>query len=139
MILQAVQIGILSGYLFKITAKYGVQRSLSHSYYTSEKPWFRLMCMGIGVPFLFYYDLWFYIAGISFIMVGITDDYMGRKSVWWIHNIFGVVGFLAALIGVGWIYLVIFLILSFSIIADKNRLWWSEVIGAAIIMSALLS
>ncbi len=87
------------------------------------------MCVILGSAFLFYPNPLFYIPGLSFIFVGISDDYLGKKTIWWIHYVFSVLGILSLLFILGWQYLLVFFIFSIPLVFVKNSLWWIEVLA----------
>ncbi len=147
--LTLTQLLVITLYLGLITKRYGVLPSISDSWYSlplNQKFLFTLFTWGLGIPMLFYGNVWFFLsgAGLSFVgaatqfksMIGLTKE---------VHYGGALVGILSALIGiwVEWDNLLpliwfLFFALSIQLSYIKNKIWWQEIVAVVLILWGLL-
>ena len=142
-------------YLIYIVSKYGIQHSISETYYTIGKKWwftliiwgwmFPLIVAGLEVidsPFIF-------LGGAAIVFVGAAPAFKLEKSlertVHMVSSYLGV-GFVIfsvvfdfnhVIIGVT--YALLILLLMTNIIKLKNRIWWIEISAYLLIFLEILN
>lgn len=147
--LTLTQLLVITLYLGLITKRYGVLPSISDSWYSlplKEKFLFTLFTWGLGIPMLFYGNVWFFLAGSGLSFVGAATQFKSMIGLTKeVHYAGAVVGIFASLIGiwVEWDNLLpliwfIFFALSIQISYIKNKLWWQEIVAVVLILWGLL-
>lgn len=147
--LTLIQLVVFTLYVGFITKKFGVLPSISDSWYSlpvSQKALFTLFTWGIGIPMLFYGNVWFFLSGVGLTFVGAATQFkMTTSYTKQIHYIGALTGILFSLIGIGvewfnWVPLVTFCVLTLLIYTSKhpNMLWWIEMAAVGIILGGLL-
>lgn len=133
-------------YTLFVVKRYGVQNSISESWYTIEKE-FRWMftvvfCFGIGVLTLFHGSVWFFLSGGFLCFVGAATQFKGDKWTQTIHNI-GAVGCITfaliglAVIGIWWPFIPV--VASAVVLSKyKNGTWWIEFVAFFAILGGLI-
>jgi len=152
LIIQILSFVLYIGYIIK---NWGILPSISDSYYLlpdNRKFYFTFFCWGVGFPLIILNNVWFLLASIGLIFLGVASDYkicenkvQNNKILWWIHHVGAVFGILFSLLGI-WVhydkpyYLFVFLILTLGIIKLKlnNKIWWVEIAAFILILSGLL-
>ncbi|MFW6310912.1 MAG: hypothetical protein ACOC1K_01625 [Nanoarchaeota archaeon] len=127
---------IFISYVWYIWAIYGVQKSISYSFYRLKgwkKILFTLFCWGFGFPLAMLADgdpLLFF-AGAAFCFVGAANDFKGNELTHNVHMIGAYTGVAMAKIGLwiyyGWWYsFASFVAIAIPLLFVKNKIWWIE-------------
>jgi len=147
--LTLTQLLVLTLYLGLIIKRYGILPSISDSWYSlpqRENFLFTLFTWGLGIPMLFYGNVWFFLSGSGLSFVGAATQFKSMIGITKeVHYAGALVGILGALIGI-WIQwdnllpLVWFLFLALSIQVSymKNKIWWQEIVAIVLILWGLL-
>jgi len=147
--LTLIQLLVLTLYLGLIIKRYGILPSISDSWYSlpqRENFLFTLFTWGLGIPMLFYGNVWFFLSGSGLSFVGAATQFKSMIGITKeVHYAGALVGILGALIGI-WIQwdnllpLVWFLFLALSIQVSymKNKIWWQEIVAIVLILWGLL-
>jgi hypothetical protein len=143
----AAQLLIFLAFTCGIAWKFGVQESISDSWYCLSQKWNWLFtvvfCFGIGVTNAFHGNLLYLISGAFLCFVGVATEF---KSEWLLTgtiHVIGAVGSIAfsvvALIidGVYWPIIPIFLT-WITLKNIRNSTWWSECIAFLVIQIGLI-
>ena len=133
-------------YTFFVMKRYGVQNSISESWYTIG-PRFEWMftiifCFGIGVLTLFHGSLWFFLSGGFLCFVGAATEFKKWNLTKWVHNIgavgcitFGLIGL--AVTGIWWPFIPV--VASAVVLSKaKNGTWWIETVAFFSILGGLI-
>ena len=137
-IIQAV---VFLTYVIYLVNRYGVLPSISDSFYiTGEKSIFRLFCIAISLPMVFYNEVEFMLAAFGGILVGVADNYKAEnlRAIKKAHFIGAAILIGMSLIGLGFTYLAIFVIGAIPLLFVNNRIWWIEILAFTIIITGLL-
>jgi hypothetical protein len=148
MTILIIQILLFAFYTIYVGKKYGIQKSISDSWYAmkeSENWMFTVIfCYGIGISMVFQvvYSAWFFLSGAALVFVGAASDFKTWHVAKWVHTTGAVICIVAALlglweIGVQWVFYVIIAGL-FVAIPGKNKIWWVEVTCFVAIMLGFL-
>lgn len=132
------------GYWFAVYFKFGIQPSISQSYYSWKKHsdqawtprlWFWFMILGISIPFIVIMETgWGFLGGSLVALIGAAADYR-IKSVLKPHLLGSFVGIPMCLVAEGlkhggWAWLGIGLLALvfgvFHLAKVKNKTWWIE-------------
>lgn len=147
--LLAFQTFVFVLYVIHIVSKYGIQSSLSHTFYIINEPnWFRFFCYGIGLPFLFYAEPIFMLSTFGLVLVGVASDYQlpvslrrafkitqPNRMTNLMHYIGAGIGISTALIGINLILFFVFVVGSILLsLLLKNKIWWIEVYAFILIL-----
>jgi hypothetical protein len=146
MILIYIQFALFFIYTFFVVRKYGVQRSISESWYTVEKPYkwmFTLVfCYGIGILQAFHGSAWFFMSGAFLCFVGAAMDFKGWETTKWVHNIGAVGCIVLALIGLAvtgiWWPFIPVAAAGVTLPKTKNGTWWIECVAFFSILGGLI-
>lgn len=143
--------------LWYIVDKYGIQESISASWYRlimdNQSRWFNIFTIGVGAPMLaydYYYDgpavLWFALSGFFLFCVGILSEYK-KKGVSTGHYmaallaiVFGFSGCIDAYGESGWWHFAAFMAgaIGLRIAKIQNYTWWVECLAFALIIKQTL-
>jgi hypothetical protein len=133
-------------YTTYVWIKYGVQKSISESWYTmgkSENWMFTVVfCWGIGVSMFFYDSIWFVVGGSFLTFVGAATSFKDRwDTTRYVHNI-GASGCITlALAGLAvegiWWPAVAMVAGSYLLLKVDNRTWWIETLAVYVILGGL--
>ena len=145
---------ILLGYLYYIVLRYGVQRSISQTYYTiGKKWWFTLILWGMAIPIIIVGlevldgSPLMFCAGVSICFVGAAPLFKVKKAletkVHLAGSYMGVgLGTLSVIIDFGYWKLglgyLLFVVLS-MIFKYKNFVWWIEVAAYLMLLGTIWS
>lgn len=149
MILLTIQFLLFAFYVGFVWIKYGVQKSISDSWYTvnKEENWMftLIFCYGTGFTQLLQAteSAFFFFSGAFLVFVGAASDYKTWKVAKWVHYtgavgaiVFGCLGFYE--INQNLVFpavLVSVLLLS----SFKNKLWWIEIVTYLIFLTGFLN
>jgi hypothetical protein len=147
--LTLIQLLVLTLYLGLIIKRYGILPSISDSWYSlpqRENFLFTLFTWGLGIPMLFYGNVWFFLSGSGLSFVGAATQFKSMIGITKeVHYAGALVGILGALIGiwVQWDNLLpllwfLFLALSIQVSYMKNKIWWQEIVAIVLILWGLL-
>lgn len=148
--LTLIQLVVFTLYVGMIIKRFGVIPSISDSWYElpqSQKALFTLFTWGIGIPMLFYGNVWFFLSGIGLSFVGAATQFkITLANTKQIHFTGAVVGIFSALIGIGFMFQNILPLLWFLFFAvaiqvtpTTNKLWWQEIAAFFTILLGLLA
>ena len=136
MIVTIIQLILFTFYVSFIWVKYGIQKSLSESWYTLESKYKWMfgvtLCFGIGILHCTHGTILFFLSGAALCFVGAASDYRSKRTTKIVHYCGAIIAMLTSVIGlcqlgVYWPTVVIlFSILIFPIL--ENRFWWIEII-----------
>lgn len=138
---------VFSAYVVFIWLRYGVQKSISDSYYRlrgSDKILFTLFCWGFAMPFIIssieIHSLFFF-SGAGICFVGAAAAFKDSVNARNVHMIGAYSGVALGFIGLGLIGLFlpigIFLLSGIFLIKTKNNIWWIEISAFLIIIVSL--
>jgi hypothetical protein len=135
-------------YVGFVWAKYGVQKSISDSYYCLPKNWrivFTFFCWGFAVPILFISLKPLLFAGVfGIVMVGATPNFYLKRDGFLHYGgaISGILFSQLSLIyeqGIPFISLFsIILMVYVAILAPKNKIWYVELAAFAPIIYMII-
>jgi len=133
-------------YIFFVVKRYGVQNSISESWYTIG-PRFEWMftiifCFGIGILTLFHGSMWFFLSGGFLCFVGAATQFKSDKWTRGIHNL-GAVGAITfaliglAVTGIWWPFIPV---VAGAVVLSKvkNGTWWIEFVAFFSILGGLI-
>jgi len=134
---------VFAGYLLVIWKKFGVQSSISESYYDIPKKYqfvFTLVLWAAAIPIMIVGDtILLFIAGILICFVGAAPAFKGILMEYKVHMVGAYGGFTLGLLSLVIDYhfygIVLMGLLGAVLIywQTKNKLWWLEVLGYGII------
>lgn len=145
-----IQLLVFVAYTSFIVSRYGVIHSISQSWYELPLKWkslFTFFTWGLGIPFLFYDHVLFFLAGAGLIFVGAATRFRTTiANTNRIHYMGALVGILSSLLALGvvygsWVSLVIFIITS-GVIFLLNRshyIFWVEIAAFVVIIISLFT
>ena len=147
--LTLTQLLVITLYLGLIIKRYGILPSISDSWYSlppRENFLFTLFTWGLGIPMLFYGNVWFFLSGAGLSFVGVATQFRSFIGITKeVHYGGALVGILGALIGiwVQWDNLLpliwfLFFALSIQVSYMKNKIWWQEIVAVVLILWGLL-
>jgi len=150
LILLSSSLLIFITYLSIVVYKYGIQKSISDSYYRLPKKWsivFLFFIWGFALPLgiLLKSDYTILLTAIALIcIVGITPNFKDYKAVKWMHMLGAFSGIIIAILSIifefklyciaGGLAILILLIYKFV----KNPIWWIEIASFLTIWGVLL-
>jgi hypothetical protein len=140
------QLIIFTFYIVYVGGRYGIQKSISDSWYHMNENWAFtiIMCYGVGILQCLHASehFLFFISGTALCFVGAAASFKDWKLTKIVHYVGAVSAIITAivalwLIGVIW---PVFLVLAVIIVTwrAKNRIWWVEVGTFYIIILGLL-
>lgn len=146
MIVTIIQINLFTFYIGFIWIKYGIQKSISETWYILESKYqwmFTLiLCFGVGICQLLHHNIYLFISGIFLGTVGVASDFKNDKIMSFLHYIGAIGSILFSFIGLWNLHLVeIPLILGalwLALYGWKNWIWWAEIITFYAIMLGLI-
>ena len=134
---------IFTLYTSFVWIKYGVQRSISESWYTiepKEKFLFSIFCFGLGLPMWLYDSIWFIVAGSLLCFVGSATMFK-EKTTGIIHNIGAAGAIVVSLAGLVtfdiWIPALLMAAGFVALQKVENKVWWVETLAVYLILSGL--
>ena len=148
--LLLIQAVVFISYVGLIIKRYGILPSISDSWYSlpqSENALFTLFTWGLGIPMLFYGNVWFFLSGTGLAFVGAATRFkMTLGLTKEIHYGGAVVGIFSALIGIAVMHQDLFPLVNFLLPAImlqishiQNKLWWQEILAFFVILTSLLA
>ena len=148
MYIVIVQVFLFSFYVSFIWAKYGIQPSLSESWYILESKyrWMFgvILCWGVGVLHLLHNTTLFFLSGALLCFVGVASDYRKQKMTKIVHYIgaIGAIGLSILQLAISGIYWPLLFTGGVTILAFlkllKNRYWWLEIIAFYSILGGII-
>lgn len=130
------------GYVFYVSFKYGIQPSISESYYrfpVNQKYWFTLFCYGVAFPAMILgitlsNSVLMFLAGASLAFVGAASRFKEWIVTHNVHMISAVLAItlstIAIIIDFKMLYVsLIFIVLSMGAMFLKNKIWWIEILA----------
>ncbi len=148
MIITLLQILLFSFFTLYVSIKYGVQKSISESWYVMEGKFEQTMftlvfCNGLGILMMLHGTLLFFLSGVLLCFVGVATDFKsGYRVTPSVHYIGASGSIILALIelgrqGVYWTAIPI--ILGIGLLRyHEQRTWWIEVNAAIWIFIGLI-
>jgi hypothetical protein len=147
MILPIISIIVFVTYISFVGLKYGIQKSMSASYYI-VKPniLFTLFCWGFSLPFMIYagpiHPIFFF-AGAGICFTGAASDFLGDELTQKVHMasafsavILGMIGLV--LTGLWWM-VGIFVVYGLAVMLFANyKIWWIEVLAFVVILIGVM-
>lgn len=140
------QFAIFFIYTFFVWRKYGIQRSISESWYAVDKQYkwmFTMFCFGLGITQCFHGTVWFFLSGSFLCFVGVAFDFKSRwRMTPWVHNV-GAVGSIVlgliglAVTGIWWPFIPVSAA-AVTLSKIKNGTWWIEVVAFLSILGGLI-
>jgi len=151
-ILYSIMLAVFFGYILFIVAKYGIQKSVSQSFYVLPKNinfLFTLFCWGFVLPAMILSEnglMFFGGAGIGF--VGAAAAYKGNKMANSVHMIGAYVGILLSqlsiffnfnlpYVNIAFFSLILLIFLISRLIKMKTLIWWIEMVAFLAIVYAI--
>ena len=147
--LTLIQLVVFTLYVGYIMKKFGVLPSISESWYVlpqNQNVLFTLFTWGIGIPMLFYGNVFFFLSGTGLVFVGAATRFKTMLAYTkLVHYIGAVVGIFGALIGIAveWnnclpLIWFLFFAVFIQVSHQKNKLWWQEIAAFATVLIGLL-
>lgn len=147
--LLLIQSIVFLSYVGFIIRKYGVLESISDSWYSLPQSLnflFTLFTWGIGIPILFYGNVWFFLAGIGLSFVGAATRFKSLFSFTkQVHYTGAVIGIFSTLIGITVMYKTFIPLVTFTSIAlllqvfkIRNTIWWQEIVAFVTILGSMI-
>ena len=139
-VLYLIMLSVFISYVGFIWIKYGIQKSISDSYYRLPKklkPLFYFFCLGFAIPAIILGDnLLIVLAGSLICFVGAASAFKGNSTTKWTHMVGAYGGVLLSQIAI-WVYYdmwyitVTFIVLSglMYILNVKDKIWWIELLA----------
>ena len=135
--LYSIMLAVFISYVSFIWIKYGIQTSISNSYYIlpdNLKPLMTLFCWGFAIPAMIIGSCAFmFFAGAGIVIVGVNAAFEETFSKT-AHELGAVAGVIFAQLAIGYNFnmwpinlafvLVFALLFSFKV---KNKIWWTEI------------
>lgn len=146
MIAVIIQLILFTFYITFIWVKYGVQKSISETWYTlqvQDRWLFTIVfSFGVGICQLVHENVYFFISGVFLCLVGVSTDFRSYKLVTFLHYIGAIGTIIFSLLGL-WILGIqetSFLVLAIWICLYKweNWIWWAEIATFYLIMGGIL-
>lgn len=142
-LIQMVLFLIYTGF---VVYRYGIQKSISESWYTIgprfEWMFTMIFCFGIGIMTLFHGSVWFFLSGGFLCFVGAATEFKSEKWTRAIHNLgavgcitFGLIGLAVAKI---WWPFVPVVAAAVLLSKHKNGTWWIETVAFFAIIGGLI-
>lgn len=148
MILTLIQIAFFTFYILYIWTRYGVQKSISDSWYTVDdgKKWMFtvVLCFAVGILHLFNAAInsLFFFSGTFLCFTGVATAFKDKGITNIVHftGAFGAIVFsLIALCALGIWWTLALNILSVIILYKvRNKVWWMEIVAFYSIMLGML-
>jgi len=148
-VLLIISAAIFISYIQYITFKYGVQKSISESYYDLPKKWqfiFTLTLWGFAVPIMIVGDsAWFFLAGSLICAVGAAPAFKSLATEYNVHMIgaYGgvILGFAGLVFDYHYYSIVLIAILAMIIMWFNitNKTWWIEILAFATVWIGILT
>src|SRR5688572_13256361 len=128
-----IQLLLFTLYIGHVIRKYGIQGSLSDTYYVLEQKWAFsvILCFSIGLLHLTHGTILFFLSGALLCFVGTASDYRRARTTRAVHYIGALGAISLSLIelcrhGIWWpVEACIVLIMPISFL--ENRYWWLEI------------
>lgn len=147
-IVWAIMVVVFVAYVSFVWIKYGVQKSISDSYYRlpdNEKYLFTLFCWGFALPAIVLGDnLVMFLAGAGIVYVGGAAAFKQNEMQHWVHMVGAYGGVLLSQLAISFKYDMWWLTVTFIVLAlplmlfdVKNKVWWVETLAFTSIMVAL--
>jgi hypothetical protein len=148
LILLLFSLTVFSTYTIVISLKYGVQKSISESYYRlsdKAKPWFTLTLWGFAIPIMIISEtglMFFATGGICFVAVAANfKGWVTERNVHMVGALGGIfLAMLSMIIDFNLWYipsLFVAIITIISLTDIKNKLWWIETSAFYLILLGL--
>lgn len=159
---EIILLGILIinffGYVTTVALKFGIQPSISDSYYSWKKPWgvlFTFFCWImaftlIAMVELFpdaWYQFMFFLTGGAFGFVGTATE-IKKEHVNKVHTISAIMGILLGYVSLGvslsgWYWLAIgggaIIMAIIWLLNIKNKIWWVEIVAFLTIIGGFVN
>lgn len=135
---------VFISYVSFIWIRYGVQKSISDSYYRlpeKSKYLFTYFCWGFAFPAaILAHNIWITPAAMLICLVGVARDFKNIKVLKFFHMFAAYTGVLLSQIGIWVYYDMWYLTISFIIISGtlyilnvKNKIFWVELLAFGMI------
>jgi len=146
--LLIISAAIFIGYVQYIALKYGIQKSISESYYDLPRRWqfiFTLTLWGFAIPIMLVGNsTWFFLAGGLICFVGAAAAFKDWAITYKVHMVGAYGGVLLGFIGIlgdlhNW-YIASIAIMSIIIIwfTSQFKIWWIEIVAFAAVWLSIL-
>lgn len=158
LILLSISTIVFLSYISFIWIRYGVQKSISDSFYRIKDDHIKILGLKIRTKefftlFIAFFayplavlaaNVWLTPAAFIVLGIGIARDFKDTKLLKWIHYCCAYIGIGIAIIGLGahydmWWLTITFVILSFMLMIIKvpNKIWWIECVAIATVLIGL--
>lgn len=139
-----IQLVLFTFYTAFIWRVYGVQKSLSETWYVIKHKWLFsvILCFSIGVLQLTHGTVMFFLSGALLCFVGSASNFRKEKMTKIVHYV-GAVGAISislaqlGLLGIWW-PLELCIVLGFPILLLENRMWWMEIVAFYAILGGII-
>ncbi len=141
------QIAIFTGYIWYVAAAYGVQKSISESWYISHHKFlFTLMCWGVGILQCTHSNesSLFFLSGSALCFTGTATAFRDDKMTKYVHYIGAFVAIVSSimalfLLGIYWLIVLNTVnVLLYVFYKKKWSMWWLEIVAFYSIFGALI-
>jgi hypothetical protein len=146
--LYIVMIAVFVSYVTFIWTKYGVQESISASYYKlpdSEKALFTLFCWGFAIPAMILGNCGLmFMAGAAICFVGAAAAFRGDKMTRTVHMVSAGLGVVLSQIAMAFVFhfywmpvVVAGIGVLLELFKTDDKIWWFEIVAFASICIGL--
>lgn len=143
-----IVIAVFFSYVGTVWAKFGVQPSISDSFYSWKGNWrhlFTFFCWGLALPIFIAEPIhWFFITAGGLGFVGTAAE-IKKEFVSKVHNPSAVVAIISGLLGITFVFGHWYIALSGIVLSGllalfnvKNKIWWVEIIAFISIISSFV-
>jgi hypothetical protein len=143
-----ISLSIFCWYFFLVIKRYGVQKSISHSYLLfpqNEESYYTIFMWGITIPLLFVHQSLLIFLAVMFLCIdGAARTGSGDKITQFLHNWGAQLGMGLGILMLGvnfkewYLTLTSFLFIGGITLWFKNTVWWIETICYIIIISGII-
>ncbi len=141
------QLLIFTSYILYVIIGWGVQKSISESWYVVKQEYlFTWMCMLIGVLHFAHIPQHplFFLSGSALAFVGVASEFKDKGMTKIVHYAGAGIAIASSILalfslGIWWILVLnVISMATFSLFKPKNYVWWLEIIAFYSIFGALI-
>lgn len=148
-ILFFLMVSVFLSYISYIVIKYGIQKSISDSYYRLPyklKPLFTFFCWGVSLPAMIIGSTpLMFLAGSGIAFVGAASAFDDDKMTFTVHMASAFIGVILSQISIWvdfgmWYLTISFIVLSTIILLLRRKIkyfWWIEILAFILIFIVL--
>jgi len=144
MYIAIIQLCLFTFYITYVWRKFGIQKSLSESWYVVKEKWMFtvILCFGVGILHSTHGTSLFFFSGAMLCFTGVASDFRRAKSTRIIHYFGATASIFLSLLQLGllgiWWPLEICIILGAPILLTENKFWWMEIVAFYSILGGII-